>query len=1094
MKNKVTYLLLIGFIICCQSVFSQGGNQNMIRGKLFSDTNEELIAASVLEIDKNNRIISSVLTNMDGEFSLLIKNPQNKLKVSYVGFKTQVLNIGTRREFNIMLVEDNMLEEVVVKGKQMITDGTLNIPINEVSYAMQKINTQEFEGIQVASIDDALQGRIAGLDIVGSGDVGRAGSMRIRGTSSINANTEPLIVMNGIPKEVVLTPNFDFATANEEQFAELLNINPDDIESIVVLKDAASTAVWGSRGSNGVLMINTKKGATGPTRVTYTYRLTGREQPPGMKMLRGDDYTMLMKQAYFNPSQSNAASDIREFNYISKDIWPDAVNYSVNTNWRDEVIQTGWTNDHYLVVTGGGEKAKFRLTGGYYNQTGTVIGQSLDRFTSRMDLDYQVSSRIRFVSEFAFTYSDNERNWSDGRDDNNKLSLLDIAYRKMPNLSVYDLNNPGTYYTIPQTSGLHDSQKFLRNPVALGHLATNNLKAYNIQPTLRLQYDLIEPDRQMLRYNVWVSFAVKNEKTSKFLPKELSSMAWDNESINRADDYDYNYFGIQTENSLTWQPRLPNPDHSVLFFGSVQTSTGNNSNHSVVSYGLPDPTMSDASANGYLLSVGSGLERWRSIGFIGRMHYAYKSKYIFDLTVRRDGSTKFGRDNKFGTFPGVSLRWNLSDESFMDFSNGWLDMLSIRPSWGISGNQPKWEYMHFSKYGPYSSYAGTTTIRPNNIRLSNLKWEKTTGTNMGMDIAVLDYKYTMDVNFYRRNTEDILFENPAIPSSSGFSSLPYRNGGSMNNDGWELNFRANKFVKVGNVTFDLHFNLANSVNTLKSLDQDILNSYNRAFSYENGKYLTRIQENNAYGSVYGFRYKGVYQYSAENYTKGTAPVARNAQGEVIYDNKGIPLPMYFNYGVSGVNYRFQAGDAIYEDINNDGNIDELDIVYLGNSNPKLNGGFGTTLRWKQLSCNLFFNFRYGNKIVNKARMNAENMFYNNNQSVAVNWRWRKEGDVTEMPRALYNYGYNWLASDRYVEDGSFLRFKYLTFNYAVPSTAIHKYGLKQLNFYLTFNNLFCITKYSGVDPEVGYGSLGVSEDNSTTPRSKDFTLGITIGF
>jgi hypothetical protein len=204
--------------------------------------------------------------------------------------------------------------------------------------------------------------------------------------------------------------------------------------------------------------------------------------------------------------------------------------------------------------------------------------------------------------------------------------------------------------------------------------------------------------------------------------------------------------------------------------------------------------------------------------------------------------------------------------------------------------------------------------------------------------------------------------------------------------------------------------------------------------------------------------------------------------------------MIYNYGLNGVNYYFKGGDAMYEDINHDGSIDELDIVYLGNSNPKLNGGFSLTFRWKQLSCNMFCNFRYGNKIVNKARMNAENMYYDDNQSVAVNWRWRKEGDVTEMPRALHKTGYNWLASDRYVEDGSFLRFKYLTFNYAVPAPALKKLMLKQLSFYMTFNNLFCLTNYTSVDPEVGYGSLGVSEDRSTTPRSKDFTLGVSVGF
>jgi TonB-linked SusC/RagA family outer membrane protein len=1090
----------MGVALFSQPLFAQEGAGEVVRGKVTSDTNEELAFATVLELDNTGRVVGNTQTDTNGDFTLRIKSSKNKLKISYLGYAEQTLLIGEKRSFKVALKEENLLEEVVITGQQAVSNGGLNIPVKEVTFAMQKIDTKEFAGVQVTSIEDALQGRIAGLDIIGSGEVGKAGTMRIRGTSSINSNQQPLIVMNNVPQEVVIPTNFDFSTANEEQFANMLSVNPEDIESITVLKDAASTAIWGSKGANGVLMITTKKGAAGPTRVNYTFKLSGTQQPKGLNMLNGDDYTMLMKQAYFNPHQSNTSSNIPEFNYDPT--FSEYKYYNVNTDWREQVIQYGLKNDHYLVISGGGEKARFRVTGGYTGEKGSIIGQGLRRITSRMDLDYTVSSRIRFRSEFAFTNTTTDRNY-DG--------LLDVAYKKMPNLAVYNKDENGndldTYYNILTTSALSDAQKGLRNPVAVANLARDKGTSYDIKPVLRLEYDLLEySPEKMLRYEVWVSFQKKSDKTDKFLPKEVTSAAWDSDQINRADLSDSESFGIQSENKITWKPKMPNLDHSLQILGSVQTSSGSGNNQGIVSYGFPSHYITDASAIGYLASVSNGFSEWRTLGFVGQLHYSYKSRYILGFTLRRDGSSKFGENRRWGNFPGISLRYNIADESFFDFSNSWLDELSFRASYGINGNQPGKEYMHYSVYEVWGSYAGYSTIRPSNIRLTDLRWEKTEEKNYGLNLNVLNYKWSLDANIYTRTTSDLLFSDPKIPTSSGFGTLPYTNAGSMKNEGWEVYINGKNIFKIGNVSFDVNFNIANSINTLLQLDEGILNTINPDFSYENSTYLQRLQEGNAFGSIYGFRYKGVYQYSTDQYTKpevkalvdagqATMPVARNANGDIIYDNKGVPLPMYYNYAENGRNYLFQGGDAIYEDINHDGNIDELDIVYLGNSNPKLTGGGGFTVKYKRFAANLFMNFRLGNKIVNMARLEAESMRGDYNQSRAVNWRWRKEGDVTVIPRALHDYGYNSLASDRYVEDGSFYRLKYTTISYSVPTEFIKKFGMKQLDAYVTFNNLACFTKYTGVDPEVGYGGMtGVSTDNNATPRSRDFTLSITVGF
>jgi TonB-linked SusC/RagA family outer membrane protein len=594
---------------------------------------------------------------------------------------------------------------------------------------------------------------------------------------------------------------------------------------------------------------------------------------------------------------------------------------------------------------------------------------------------------------------------------------------------------------------------------------------------------------------MYVSFDVNNNKVSKFLPREVSNIDWNSNSVNLAEGSDSESMTVMADNNITWQPFFTNDDHNFTMYGSFQIRTGNNSLQKLITANLPSGEIVDPAAIGYISDIYTNRYQYRSNAWLLRSHYSYKSRYIFGVTFRRDGSTKFGKDNKYGNFPGISAKWIISDEPFMQFSNRWLSMLAFRPSWGVSGNQPDEEYLHFSRYKSYGSYIGMPSTRPTTLQLADLRWETTTSYNYGVDIGFLQDRIMFDINWYNKRTEDLLFKDLKLPNSSGYGDIPWQNVGVMENNGWEVYFYTNRAIKAGEFSMDFNFNLSNFVNTIVELREDVLSNYNGDFDYANGKYLGRIQEGNSYGSIYGFKYKGVYQYN--DYIPGVqenAPVTRDENGNVIIGQNGEPLPMYYNFGGSNA-YEFKGGDAIYEDINYDGSIDELDIVYLGNSNPKLNGGFGTTIRYKRFRCTAFFNFRYGNKIVNKARMNAENMYYLNNQSTAVNWRWRKDGDETEMPRALYNYGYNWLGSDRYVEDGSFLRFKYLTFNYSVPLDKLRKYNLKQLTMYLTFNNLHVFTKYTGVDPEVGYNSsFSVSEDNSRTPRSKDFTLGLSISF
>lgn len=1098
MKNLKYFIL-----ICCLAIASAVSAQGItsISGTV-SDSFGPVMGAAVVEQDGSNRNISATVTDMNGNFTLKIKNPKNKLKISFVGLKTQVLPIN-KRVYKIMLEENVVaIKDVTVTAKRIMETSGLAIPEREVSFAAQTIDAKEFEGLGLTSVDEALQGRISGLDIVAnSGNLGSGTSMRLRGASTISTvcSTEPLIVVNGDVWNVDQT-DFDVNTANDEKFAQLLNINPEDIQKISVLKDAAATAIWGSQGANGVIEITTKRGHRGKPRLTYSCRLTATYQPDGVDLLTGDQYTMLLKEAYFNPQQNDAAANIPEISYLGPTGgFSEWQMFNNNTDWVKEVKQVGLRQNHYISVTGGDDKAVFRISGGYDRETGSIIEQQLDRFSTRLALDYYVSDRIKIISDFSLTYTDNQRNSDD---------LLSIAYRKMPNLAIYEEdangNSTGRYYQMLQSDDKNvlNDQRGLVNPLASAEYAVNRYKTYAIDPKLELQYDLLGVDdtQHRLTYNGRVVMNVWNAYTDTYYPRELSTKEW-NADVSKASTASNKSLAFTTTHTLTFVPHFNNEDHSLMAMGRFQLVSGTSSDQSTNVSGLPNGIEAPSAGN-INPGMSSGFGQWRSMYYTFSTHYAYKSRYMFDVSVRMDGTTKFGPSKRWGVFPAVSGRWNIIDEPWMEGTRKWLSMLSIRPGWGLVGNQPTVDYLYVNQYGTDNVYLGSSAMKPNNLKLTTLRWESKYTWNVGFDLGFFNNKLTMDINLYTQTTKDMLMGNVRIPSISGFSTLSYMNVGDMNNKGWEFNILGNKFIEKGKFSMDMNITFANNRNVITKMDPIVLETLNNDWVPENAKLLQRVQIDNPFGAIYGFRYKGVYSYNYDSYEKAlaegkTAPIVYNANGEIIRDQNGDPLQMKFNYG-EGSEYNFKGGDAIYEDVNHDGNINQLDIVYLGNSLPKLTGGFGFKFNYGRWSLNAQFNYRIDYDVVNMARLNMESMTSNNNQSQAVNYRWRKEGDVTSIPRALIgNQGianYNTMISDRFVEDGTFLRLNYLQLSYSFPQNMVKKIGLNELRFYASANNLFCLTKYSGVDPELGYGGYGVTTDNAQTPRAKSYTFGITVGF
>lgn len=1175
--NKFIKIILL-WTVCLMA--APASAQRRISGTV-SDDFDVVPGANVVEKDKNNRIVSATVTDMNGNFTLNIKDPNNTLNVTFIGLKPWSQQIGNRTKFVVKLSDNTkQMKEVVKVGKKKQQSGGLTIPTRELAAATQTFNMDEMEGMAFESVDQALQGQIAGLDIVAnSGNLGSGTTMRLRGTSTINGNAQPLIVVNDhifeLPEDAQ-TINFEDMD-NEEQFSTLLNVNPEDIESIEVLKDA-STAKWGSRGANGVIEIKLRRGHRGPTNVTFSYKFNGTWQPDGYKMLDGDGYTMMLKEAYYNPRQIPTSIPELDYNNNLTDIYG---HFSNNTDWIKEVRQFGKEHKWYVTLSGGGEKATFRVSAGYDKSTGSIIAQKLNRFTTQTALDYWVSDRIKFTSNISLTFT---TNWK-----NNPNDILNRAYTAMPNMSVYELmaqNVDGTLTYLPtgryfnmlppdinnNNDGHHTSYQLRDmfsngNPVAYAYGGWNKENQYNLTPQFAIDYKLLgkDDDHWQLNYKGDVQLNIYNTSSDKYLPADLRTMDWIyggenvqswgggsfNNNRNTVGNYEYKSLEFTTRHDLALYPKFKNEDWTLPLLARWEMKSGQSSNQNMdlwnVPTGITDPTVV-----ALLQGASASNNEWHETSFYVQAHASYKSKYSLDASVRWDGSTAMGSGNKFGTFPYVGARWNIIDEGFMKWSRKVISMLSVRPTWGITGNTGGGGFNQYNRYAQSGYYNRHTVIIPENLSLRSIRWEKTRKINLGFNLGLFDDLINFELDIYDHKTTDLIMHNQRIASANGFSSLAKINGGVMRNKGWDLNASTGWFAKVGKFQLKLRGNIAQNFNEVEEMDPLILDDLNPSDTYQpaNLQYdaLRRIQVGNALGSIYGLKYKGVYKYDYDHsgYTQAswyaygqyevdangntfsnyedavahgtgydasgypintasaalhrgeiaTCPIAYDAQGNMLTDQKGEPLPLYYCYNES-YGKPFQGGDAIYEDINHDGQIDRYDIVYLGNSNPSCNGGFGFTAKWDRLQINTGFNFRMGNQIVNLARANAESMRDNSNQSFATTWRWRKNGDETVIPRALNSSSfasYNSLPSDRYVENGDYLRLQYVQISYDIDPKILKKWGVRNLKLYASANNLFVWSKYTGTDPEVSPGGFSIAVDNNRTPRARSFTASINLGF
>ncbi|MEO8253367.1 MAG: SusC/RagA family TonB-linked outer membrane protein [Flavobacterium sp.] len=1060
----------------------------LVRGQVIDAGDRQTIpGATVVEQDLENRTVGSVITDFDGNFAIRVKNSNNKLSVSTIGYKSKLVSINGKTNLKIFLVSSvESLKEIVVTSAKLSDNGLMRIADRDRTTSAVSINAAELENTQAASIDEALQGRMSGVDIVAnSGDPGAGMQIRIRGTSSITGSSDPLIVVDGMPYETSVPEDFNFGTADEQGYAALINIAPSDIETITILKDAAATAIWGSRASSGVLLITTKRGSVGAPKITYTYRGTYSKLPPTIPMLNGDQYSQLIPEEFMNRNGVPLNTlNVKEFQYDPQDVYY-YKNYSQNTNWIDAITQAGVTGDHNLSLQGGGQKARYFTSVGYYKSKGVTVGTGLERINTRLNLDYVVSDRIKFKTDISYTHTDTQRNYVNSKDSEDLIR--GVAYTKMPNMSIYEYDErgnltPNYFSPIGNVQGTYGRTY---NPVAMAELASNDISEDRIVPHFNLSVDII-PRVFMSTFDL--QFDYMGRKSNSFLPQNATGRPFTETVVNRASDADSDEASIVTKTNFIYTPKI-GQKQTFQALMSLQSNDYRYTSHQALTSNtasslLTDPSNPSRTQNSEL-SLTTGNLQARNVGAVFSAQYGLLDRYLINVGLRADGNSKFTGQNRYGYFPSVSTRWRISGEPFMqNFKN--IDDLSMRLSYGHSGGAPKYDYRFFNVYNNYQTeYLGLNGVVPGNMELTNLKWETKIGKNLGFNLQMFNKMLSIDAEIYQTTSKNLLFRDLEVSSVSGYGTISDQNVGEMKSSGWEIGINATPF-KSEKWKVDFNFNISSNQNMITEISEFVATESGN--TDRNGEFKRFLQVDNPFGSFYGYRFKGVY-------TDLEATKARDAGGNVIVGPNGQDVFMRFNYPLT--DYTFQPGDAIYEDINKDGNIDSRDVVYLGNSNPKFAGGFGTNVSFNnQLKLMMFFTYRIDYDIVNAVDMNTTNMYGWNNQSTAVLSRWRNPGDVTNMPRAVYGAGYNWLGSDRYVEDASFVRLRSVTLSYNFGKNLLKKLNLDDIRVYVTADNLYTFTKYRGQDPEVKMkpGAFGISIDEAATPPTKRFSFGLSTRF
>ncbi|MDR0811557.1 MAG: TonB-dependent receptor, partial [Paludibacter sp.] len=834
----------------------------------------------------------------------------------------------------------------------------------------------------------------------------------------------------------------------------------------------------------------------------FSSKFTAKQEPRTIPMLNGNQYVALMQEAIWNAANYEGFQNTTLLAglYGTKSIsydpdWAYFNEYNQNTDWLSEIRKTALSWDNNFSMSGGGDRATYRFSLGYLNEGGTTIGTGLNRLNTTLTINYKFSNKLTFGADFGYSQSDKKGDYAG--------NLRSEAFRKMPNKSPYYIDKQtgertDTYFSLNEgilnrtsttrLSGIDDEFDGKKNknynPVAMAHESYSNSTQRDAKITFRLDYAFTSD----LMYKGWVSINMRTNKNRKYLPQEATGVVLPDDFSNRSTDGYSDQMALQTENKLiyrkSWEDR-----HQFTATAVWRTAQTEKSSYTAQTAGNVSSSLSDPIIGSKVVGMGSGESEVRNVSGVGLLNYMFLDRYIIQGSVTAEGNSAMGEGRRFGYFPTVGASYNMHYEPFLRDME-WLEELKLRAAVGQSGRAPSGSSIYLGAFESYNAYMDMAAIRPLRMQLNDLRWETSTEYNAGADIAFFKNRLRFTFDWYNKYTKDLLQSDVSIPSTTGYPEndkgnviIEYLNSGEMVNKGWE--FRTD-VVAFENKEWRVaaYVNVSRNVNEITKMPQNMTDT---VFNFKNGEYQTLVTEGRPVGAFYGLRYKGVYQNKDATY-------ARDEGDNIMRDMNGQPIVTQI-LGGSGA-YTVFPGDAMYEDINHDGVIDKYDMVYLGTSIPVLTGGAGFSIKYKQLTLNTFFHGRFGMKVINAVRMQNEAMYSGDNQSTATLRRWRNEGDDTDIPRALFDRGYNYVGSDRFVEDASYVRLKSVSLTYAVPRKTCQMIGFNSINVFVTGYDLFTFTNYTGQDPEISPPSKAnkLAKDDANTPVSMRFSCGFNLGF
>ena len=1022
------FLLLITCPVLKASAAGESFLQGRVTGKV-SDGSTGKPLPGVTVVIKGTTTGTATLG--DGTFSLEVPSGNALLQFSSVGFKPLEVNISGRSVIDVSLEPDiTMIDELVVVGYGSRKKRDLTGSISSIS-------SENIRDTPVKDVLSALQGRAPGVVVTSnSGAPGDGITVRVRGFSSLNSGNDPLYVIDGVPVETTSLSSlngYDMHSLNP-----LSDINPGDIESIEILKDAASTAIYGSRAANGVVLITTKRGKEGKAVLSINYFSGISEITRHLGVLNATQWRQAIIDSYANLDRYNNAKTPTEPHWTAIDSL-NPMN-SGDVDWQSVMYRTAWQHQAELGVQGGNSNAKYAFSTSYLDQDGIFLASNYKRITSRLNTDFKVSKRVTIGQNISFTNAKNNRINAGGT---GNLSLVQSILVRPPIYSLtYPDGSPINYFNGK------------RNPVGMAEECTHLNVTNRTTGNQYLEYN-ITPDL-MFRTNVSVDFIAMKE--DEFYPTTVDYRAG------------YNWGSVRARNNLTWS------NENYLTYS--KTFREAHSLSAMAGFSMQDWKTETTGLDGLYFASdnirtlnGAGTisnqavnrtDEHSMFSYYGRVSYGYKGKYLAEANMRADGSSRFGVENRFGYFPSASAAWRFSDEPFMQKA-GFLSDGKIRVSVGQGGNESIPNYVSGGEFAIGTNYLTNSGAAPTVMPNQALKWEVTTQYNLGIDLAVLDNRVSFTGDFYIKNTSDLLFAVP-IPETTGFGYIT-RNIGDISNRGMEFSLNSHNIDKAFQWT--TNFNIGFNTNEVVSLPQEVLtNGY-----IQNGTYHI-LKEGEPIGTFYGWEFLGVYARDEDNVDQVKFG---SATGKV-----------------------FKGGDIIWDDLNNDKIINDEDKQIIGNAQPLFAGGFNNDFSWKNFGLNLFFQFCYGNDIYSHLNNMRNWVFaYNNVSTDALN-RWRKQGDVTDYPAPVRNdpMRNEYLrVSDRWIEDGSYLRLKNVTFSYTIPQELTSKAGISKLKAYVTGQNLVTWTHYTGYDPEVNsYSGLQVGVDEGAYPQSRTVIFGINLEF